>query len=246
MPTTKTYTLNSKFHTKDLLYSEYTYEFGKLIQDAKKISLVSYSIANTAGTLNVLNRKIKFTDVTETDYIHTLGEIGKWINLEDLNLTVVLTNGDNIQITFDTDLQTMKFVNITNANNFKIDMLDNYSLASTFGFEPILHQGASSYTGSYYPSNQTSFVNIACSNIRERDDAIQRKNDGVYSLFKIFTDVGYGSKLVNDFTVFPDTNLIRTLKQDSFRDLKFILYDEFGNRLKIKGHVLIQFKLYFG
>ena len=245
MPSQKTYTLNSKFHTKNLTDNEYIYDFGKLIQDAKKISIVSYSIANTAGTINTLNRKIKITDITESTSTHTLGEVGKWINLEELSLNIVLNNSDNIHISFDTDSQTMKFENTTNTNNFKIDMFENYSLASVFGFEPIIHQGAHVYMGSYYPSNQTSFINIACDNVRERDDAIQRKNDGVYSLFKVFTDTGYGAKLVNDFTVFPDTNLIRTLKLDSFRDMKFILYDEYGNRLQIKGHVLISFRLYF-
>lgn len=245
MTYTKVFTLNSKFHKKDFDFNEYEYDFGKDIQEAQKISIVSYDITNTAGTLNKLNRKITFVDNLSQEYIFTIGEIGKWINLEEYDVQVILTNGDTIKIYFDVDYQVMKFENITNSNNFDINMYDNYSLASTFGFDPINHTGSSSYTGKYYPCNQTSFINIACDNIRERDDAIQRKNDGVFSLFKVFTDSSYGVRMINDFTVFNNSNLIRTLKNNSFRKLNFVLYDEFGNRLKIKGNVLIQFRLHF-
>lgn len=242
--TVKKYTYNSKYMRRNEENTAYFFDFDTTLTNAKAISILDYDIVNTTGSFNRMNKYITIFDSNNQSTKTKLGEIGTFIDLEKINQSITLPNLDTVTITFDTDKQRMIIQNITNNNPISFDFTDNAALAALLGFEQKYYSGASSHTGLVYPSNGTDYINIICDNIKDRDTSVMAKA-GVYSLFKVRTVSRYGYRLYNDFSLHPDNNLIKTLKEPTFDHLTFRMMDEYGNILPFTGNFSFTFRLYF-
>lgn len=247
----KTFMINTKYCDNETEISKgiYSRVFQNMLYDIEGIEIESYQITNAFGSLNSRNKNILIKDVNGDGTLFAFGNEGDWVPLStwDSNgkKSFELVNGDTIELEYLTDDKTIRIKNITNTNNFSFDFTGNTPLASFLGYRPKLYSGSNEYFGENYPQNQTLYFNINADIVKEIDDTGYGGIEGVKSMKNIMNDGVYGNILRREF-ISDEQGLFREVSRPSFQKINFTLTDEFNLPLKIRGHFIINFKLYFG